>query len=722
MKTRFLVTLFVGLLLAAPALFAADGGFKLTGSVSLGGQLLSTSDTVDEGKLREYRDLTSGLLTYLDLQGRSRAYHLDLYAENLGRTDMYIDLKGGHYGSFKYRLFSDSLEHFFTEDARTPFSGAGTTNQTSTFPRLDPSTWNTYDLAYDRRNDGLMFEWGGDSPWYVRADANELSFDGNKLQAYANGTSSGQGFVDLAVPVDFKTRNYSLETGYASKRFHVALAYLDSKFENGAQQVSWTNPYFGNNNPPVTSATGIDTSWLPADSDLQRFSFNGMVKQLPFASTLAFRYTQSETTSDQALGTSQLIGSATTVAYGPAAVSPATFRGKLSYDTWSVNWSGQPTEKLEFRLWANGFERDNESSHVVFSGFTTATNSLGCVGVVGGTGEPGTSTGPRICENEPFTYDKSGLGGELAWRFNRHNKLTGAWEESQTDREYHPDSDSTDETRYSLEYRNTSLESMVATVKYLRIERDSNFLSPALPNTVWSYDVANMERDIIKLAVDITPRPAFDLGFEYYYKSSKYGDSPAGRTADDRQEYYVSAAVGNPDVFRLRFYLDYEEATTDARLVNRNSTTGAINYKVFTGIDDEFEAAGLGFDWPVSERLTLDGALTWNRSTGLVDFLGAAGAQNPPATLLNIPNYGNNERLTLNVKGVYAIREHLELTAGLAYEDATFDDIQYNPYSYVLPATPLVGAAQTTAAYLSGFLRDPDYNATIGYLLVTYKF
>ena len=44
-------------------------------------------DTVDEGKLREYRDLTSGLLSLLDLQGRSQTYHLDLFAENLGRTD-----------------------------------------------------------------------------------------------------------------------------------------------------------------------------------------------------------------------------------------------------------------------------------------------------------------------------------------------------------------------------------------------------------------------------------------------------------------------------------------------------------------------------------------------------------------------------------------------------------------------------------------------------------
>ena len=86
MRTRVISTLIASLLVAGTALFAAEGDFKLTGSIGIGGQLVDTSDTVDEGKMREYRDLTSGLLSVFDLKGRSGKYHLDLYAENLGRT------------------------------------------------------------------------------------------------------------------------------------------------------------------------------------------------------------------------------------------------------------------------------------------------------------------------------------------------------------------------------------------------------------------------------------------------------------------------------------------------------------------------------------------------------------------------------------------------------------------------------------------------------------
>jgi hypothetical protein len=105
-----------------------------------------------------------------------------------------------------------------------------------------------------------------------------------------------------------------------------------------------------------------------------------------------------------------------------------------------------------------------------------------------------------------------------------------------------------------------------------------------------------------------------------------------------------------------------------------------------------------------------------------LDFNGLAGATALPTTLINITNYGNNERLALNLNGTYQITGSWDLTAGLAYEDVTFDDIQFDPYSYILPAIPLVGPAQATASYLSGWYRDPAYKATIGYLLAKHTF
>jgi Putative outer membrane beta-barrel porin, MtrB/PioB len=723
MKRKTFAALTACLLFVVSASFAADGEFSLTGSVTLGGQSVSTQDTVDEGKMREYRDLTSGLLSAIDLTGRSPSYYLDFFAENLGRKDMFLDLRGGSYGSFKYRLFSDGLQHNFTFGAKTPYSGAGTATQTATLPNLDPSTWNTYDLGYKRRNDGAMFELSLSSPWYVRAEAGQIRFDGNKLQSFAQGTGSGNGFVDLGVPVDYTTKNYSLETGYSSRNAHVALAYLDSKFENDNPLLRWTNGYFGNNNPPLTSANlGTDTSYLPADNEVKRWSLNALIQKLPLSSSLALRYTASDSTSDVRLATSQLIGSATAFSTDPFNAAPAVFDGKIKYDTWALTWSAMPAEGFDFRLYAYDLKRKNESPQILFTGFTSATSSLGCVGVVGGTGPVGSATGPRSCETEPFGFERKNYGAEVAYRPSRTNRISAGYDQLKTDRDFHPDSDSTKERKYSLEWRNTALDTLVASVKLQRIERRSNFLAAALPNTVWTFDTANMNRQIAKLGLDYTPTAKTDFSAEYYYKKSDYDDTPSGRTADDRGEIYLSSSYGEQDGFRVKAYIDYEKATTDARLVSRNNTTGAINYTVFTGIEDKFEAFGLGFDWPAHKRLLVTGAASWNRSKGAVDFNGLAGASVLPTTLVNITNYGNNDRLALNLKGTYQLTSSWDLTAGVAYEDVTFDDIQFDPYSYILPATPLVGAAQATASYLSGWYRDPAYTATIGYLLAKHTF
>jgi hypothetical protein len=733
MVNRIGTTLLAGLLLAATGGWAQEtsaetesgssSGFTFAGTLGLGGQFVATSDTVDEGKMREYRDLTDGILSLIDIRGRGNGHWLDFYAENVGRTDMSVDLSGGTYGTLKYQLFSDSLEHFFGTGMRTPYEGAGTDTQRAVLPNLDPTTWNTYDLAYQRRNDGGMIEYSFSSPFYVRADVNQLSFDGNKLQAYAQGTGSGNGFVDLATPVDWATQNLSLEAGYASPRLHFSLNYLDSQFDNENRLLTWTNGYFENDRPPATANNlGIDTSYLAPDSDMKRVVANGVIKKLPLNSTLAVRYTTTETTTNELMGTSQLYGSATTISTAPFLAIPGTFEGDIQHDTWALSWFASPGGHFDFRVWANDFERENDSTHVVFTGFNSVNQGLGCVGTLGGTGAPGTSNGPRLCENEPFAFDRMSVGGELSWKPNRENRITAGYEELDTEREFHPDSDETHDERLSVEWRNMSLDTLAASVKYTHIDRTSNYLAPQLPNTVWSFDVANSDRDVVKVDLDFTPSDVTEFSLEYYYKKNDYSESASGRLADDRNEIYLSAGFGPSDGFRFKIFADYDTSTTDARLVNRNSTTGAINYTVFTDVDDEYLALGAGFDWPVMEGLLITGSVMWDKSEGTVEFDGIPGVQALPTTLVDIPNYGNNDKLLFNFKGTYDLPGRWGLIAGLAYEDVNFDDIQFDPYLYVLPPGTLTGSAQATASYLSGWYRDPAYEAIIGSILVTYHF
>ena len=137
---------------------------KVEGTVNLGG-IYNNEDTVDAARMNDIRGPHQRRALRVGRQGRSNTYWFDFFGENIGREDQYLNLKGGAYGSFKYRLYSDSLTRNWLEKGITPYTGAGTANHTnSTWPSLNTATWNGYESKYDRRDDGGYFEFGGMSP------------------------------------------------------------------------------------------------------------------------------------------------------------------------------------------------------------------------------------------------------------------------------------------------------------------------------------------------------------------------------------------------------------------------------------------------------------------------------------------------------------------------------------------------------------------------------
>lgn len=764
MKRKLIPVLVANLFVAAPAL-AQD--FTLTGSVGVGGQYVDTSNsTTDQGKLREYRDMEDGLLTVIDLKGRSSRYYLDFFGENLGRDDMFLDLKGGAYGTFKYQLYSDSMKHVFTTGARSAYSGIGTANQTvattyvPTIPPTPPSTtpggnffrltdggnlgaWNSYDSEYKRRNDGGMVEFSFGTPFYVRAEANQLRFDGNKLQSYAQGTSPGNGFVDFAVPVDYKTKNFSVELGYSTKAMHLALNYLKSDFENKDSVLRWTNAYFAN---------GTDSSPLPPDNEYTRWSANATFKQLPLGSSLGLRYTTSKSESNvNVLSTILNTGTGTPIVpTNPSTnASSPTFNGDVKYDTWSITLSSNPVRMVDTRLYYNSFKKENDSTHLSFTGLPAGLN---CADQFNG-------AAPPTCEPELFSYKKKNYGLDVGIKVVPGNKVNLIYDFSDVERERF-DTHKTEETKYGIEYRNTMLDNVTARFKYQRLERESDFLfteafvraraaQPQVPGVftftnqtqgfiegfVRRYDVANLDQDLFKIAVDFAPTPLVDLGVEFSTKKNKYREVVLGRTKDDREELYLSASFGDKDVFRVTAFLGFEriQYTSYHRVGNPldpllpptlpappSTTSPAYNWEMT--ITDRYSTAGLGFDWPVADALTFKGSLLWGRTEGRGEFvpqtLSNGNPANPALLSGGINNYGNNESFSVNAKGIYRFSKALEFTLGAAYEEMKFNDIQFNNYTYAVPLSPI----NNTTSYLSGWYANPDYKAAIAYVIAKYRF
>jgi MtrB/PioB family decaheme-associated outer membrane protein len=728
MKSAF-TSIFAAGMLAAGGAAAQDAaqseglgqGFQLSGSVSVGGLKLYEKSN-NAYRLKEYRDVDSGIITAFDVKGRGTDYYVNAFGENLGRDDQGVDVRGGKYNAFKYQVFESRLVHNWTFDARSPYSGIGTDTLTATLPNLNPDTWNTFDFRKKRDNVGGMFEFWMGSPWFVRVDANEVTDRGLQLISGANGTSPGQGFTDKPFPVDFKTRNASIEGGYATKHGQFTVSALHSTFSNQNDTFRWTNGFFGN---------GLDTTWLPPDNEYSKLAVNGTLKQLPWGSTLAGRVTYSKTTTSVPIATSVL--NSTAGAFSPTNPDEASFEGDVRHKTASLSLYSNPTRDIDTRVYWNYYKKDNRSPEITFA--TAAVTGLSC--------------SSANCVTEVLNYMRRNLGADVGYRINSTNRVVAGLDYVDLDRN-RVDFDNTKDKTARIEWRNTTYDWLGTRVKYQHMQRRSHFLEgnagtgpvdPAfLDRFIARFDASNVDQDLLKIGMDITPAELWDVGFEAIVKHNKYKDTVLGRTKDDRQELYFSVARGDPSQFRWMAFADLELVKYDAFHRNISNPPPAVgvptaaqstafdpnsaptcasattcNYNWDATNRDRSWAVGLGADWLPTSRLKMNGSIIAQWTHGTADFSVQQTPIQISPTADRIYNFDNMRKITLNLKGTYTLTRRWDVTGGYAYERFKFSDIAIDDYSYTV-------SSGTGASYLSGAYAKPNFNASIVYLVGTYKF
>jgi len=710
MKPKLLAVIVANLFVAVPFAQAADMDYSGS-SVTLGGQVVSKKAR-DPSKLEEYRDLDTGVLGGFEIRGRGDNYYLNAYGENLGRDDQYINFSGGKYGQFKYRLYDNDLRHNFGSGpgARSPFYGVGGTVLTGPLPNINPVTWGYFDHSYDRRDFGGNFEWQTKSPWYFRMDANEVTRKGINVFAGSAGISPGQGAFDLPVPIDYTTRDGTVEAGYTVKRGHVAVTAGYSKFENANQLLLWQNPQTSVGGP------GTDASYLPPDNKMWRLGVNGNLHGLPLDSTLAGRFTYSKLTNDVGVSP-QTVGGLFGGATG--ATSPV-FNGKIEKTTLSLSYTSHLSKSVDTKVYYNWIDDKNKSSLVGYS--PPAAPLANCL-----------ITGTTVCTPEYFEYTKNNAGIEAFYKFNRQNRLLGGYDYTHIDRVRY-DFEKTKDNKLFIEWKNTSLESLTGRIKYQYLQTRSDWnVSPilladpaySLEPYVRKYDLANKDQNMVKLSLDATPAPMVDVGFEYIYKANDYKDTLLGRTSDTRNEYYASVGVGDAKKARVLLFGDiefteigsYHRVFSSAPPATPPSTPPvAGRYNWVSQTKDKSWQVGLGFDFVPMDRVVVKSSLLYAETSGSADPEAQLGT--PGTYLLPIYNRDNTSRTALNVKTIYDYSKNWEFTAGVAYEKYNYSDIGYDFQQYVIPS----GAGNVNTTYYTGQYAYQPYSANIFYGSMKYKF
>jgi MtrB/PioB family decaheme-associated outer membrane protein len=707
MKRTTLSVLIVGLFASAAAR-ADDIPWITEGSLTAGGLAVNNSGR-DFSKIEEYQDLSSGVLSNIFFRGRDDKNWVDFYGENFGRDDQYISVRGGQYDVFKYRVYTNWMPHNFVFQALTPLQGQGTTLQTANFPQPNPSTWNSFNMGYERKDTGGYFEWQAQTPWYFRVEGNQVTFDGSKVGSAALGTSPGNGFIDLALPVTYTTNNISAEAGYSTTKMHFAVNYLFSKFDNGNQQVNWTNPFFGNN---------LDQTYLALDNTYQRIGVNGMIKDLPLSSTFSARYTYAKTTSDGPVALTALTASG----QEPTLPNQTQFNGDFVNQTLSLSLTSIPLKNLDTKIYYNFNKLDNDSTQLIFQ-----PSAVGdCDG--------------SPCQNSLYSYRKNNFGIEGIYRLNRGNRVSGGWDYLDVD-QTRIDYDTVTYNKFWAEWKNTSLDNLDFRIKYQYIQRRSNFLlgnsgvdandPNFLARFIARFDNSDSNQNYVKAVLNWSPMPLLDTSVEAIYRNTDYTGTVLGRTKDHREYIFGTVSYGDPQKMRVTLMGDYEWVKYDSqhRVIGSSScdptspncfdpntppTSFAYNYSA-TNKDDNW-LIGLGLDWQATDKLLVKASLLYFQSDGSSDVISQNNFGNP----LPINAYDNWKQTAINLKGIYTFDKSWSFTAGYAYQKTRYSDIAYNGYQYTIPFPGVTN--NTGQSYLNGYRAFTNGDANIFYLLASFRF
>lgn len=703
-------SIFLAVLLAATPALAAEG--VTSGMITVGANILGGDDQ-DNAKFQEYRDVDDGVISGLNLFTSRDGFYLTLDAEMIGRDDQSYSAKAGRYDSYRLSAFYDKMEHNYSFDNLSVFTGVGS-DTLGRSPLIVPSStaavnnarwrnlnnWLPLDYSVERENYGGKAEISFGTPFFLSFEVNQIDKDG----VIPFATSS---VVELPLPVDYKTTDFTTKLGYANKALMASVDWTVSSFNNEYEWLSYPAP------GSSTGASGLAIS-LPPDNDMWQLGGQLVLKQLPLHSTLALRGSYSQLESDVTLEGNE-----------------GDFDGDVTYTTASASLRSRPMDRLETDLSYRYVEKDNNADTFLYEAIT-------------GSGDDAYTT--------VFYYKKHNAAFNLAYRLTNHNRVALGYDFTKTERAEHVrhDAEETEDHLFSVEWKNTTFDFLTAKVRYEYLNRNSVFRGAEAADAIQDpdnpglaidaqilrylrpFDAANKEQDKVTVAFDVTPCDFADLGLEYNYKKADYDKTVLGRTDERSHEVMLDANLRLPGHAKLYGYAAYEKAEIDSNHRRYNSAEaiplppniypspfGPHDEQNYNWTDERTDKSyyyGVKLELPIFvEEFVVSLAYDYQKSDGESEFntYGIIPTQPNTGPLVDISDYDDYVKKTLNLKADYAITEALSVALGYLYETYQYDDVQWDNYR---------NQPGTTFYYLTGAYSDRDYKASTTYLTMSYKF
>ncbi|NDY95712.1 MtrB/PioB family decaheme-associated outer membrane protein [Wenzhouxiangella limi] len=492
------------------------------------------------------------------------------YGDRLGLDSRHLALEGGRQGGYRLALDWKEIPWIWSDDARTFYNGAGTSNQTL------PAGWvtgNTSDMAllepnlrdirigHQRETVKLGAELTRPSPWRSRVDFQHTRREGN----FVKGASFLFTGTELVAPLDEETTLVEAAVGYVRESWQLEGAYQVSLFESNDNSVRWDNPF-----PSFNGGDRGELSLAP-DNEFHQFVVSGSwrpSRAWNVAGQVAFgRATQDEAFLAPTLNDSLAV----------PALPVTSLDGQVDTRIANFRVNGHFSDRLRGRLVVRYDDRDNATDQNLYTAAVTDTFVAGPFA------------------NQPYSYERRSAEAALDYRVRRELILTASASREATDRDFQEVGETTT-NGFSLGARANPDERLTVRAKIARESR-SNDLDPALLNpfenpALRRYHFAEKDRDLFRLAADLAINERWTAGAFVELAEERYDDTMIGLSEADSQQFGLDLSARFGRAITASGFVARE--LLDAEILGADNIIGAP-WRATT--DDEFLTAGLALDF-----------------------------------------------------------------------------------------------------------------------------
>lgn len=566
----------------------------------------------------------------------------ELSGSNLGLDSRSVYGEYSRDGSFRVFFDYDQIPHNQFDDGRTPFIGAGTTDQTlpagwvggtstSGLTALIPSLIDTGDIETERQRLGGGFKWFVAENWTVKGDYRHEIKDGTDTIGAVFGTNGGNPRSSILVrPIDYDVDEFDAGIAYTGEKGQYSLNYHLSLFDNDNNALIWDNPF--NLSIPFVPPGNIWSSGASfGDGARGRIGYepDNEAWQITFAG--GYNLTQrTRVTANVSYG--QMEQNETFLPFSSVFPAPIplprdNLDGEIETLYANLNLSTRLTDRLDLRARYTYDDRDNNSPRDIY------------VQIASDAGEQEELVTPEARVNWPYDLERHQVELDAGYRLAPMTRLSVGYEFESKDRNF-TEVESTDEHAVNVKVTTTPFETASAWLRFEHSVRDGStyvsnqplltgrnpaFIDFALndpagdPDELFENDpllrkfhIADRDRDQLSAAVNFYPIEAVSFTVGAKYDKDDFEDSEVGVQESGNTSLSMDADFTPSDAFGAHAFLTYEDYDYKQRGFSHPGFLGPLTpttdrVAVFgdawwtVDSEDDIYTFGTGVDWVIIE-------------------------------------------------------------------------------------------------------------------------